>query len=50
MAKIDPANIVVFIIVVGFVSFVVYVAVQSRIEERKSKKEQENKDAGVHRK
>ncbi|KJJ83943.1 hypothetical protein OMAG_002191 [Candidatus Omnitrophus magneticus] len=44
MTKMDPANIVVFIIVFGFVSFVVYVAMQSRIEERKSKKEQENNE------
>ncbi len=44
MVKGDPANIVVLIIVVGFFSFVIYVAIQSRIEERKSKKESENKE------
>ena len=43
MVKGDPANIIVLILVVSFFSFVIYVAVQSRIEERKSKKAQENK-------
>ncbi|MDD5005394.1 MAG: hypothetical protein PHS93_02695 [Candidatus Omnitrophica bacterium] len=43
MLKVDPVNIFVFIIVVVFLSFVIYVAVQGRIEERKGKKEQENK-------
>jgi len=32
----------VYIMVVGFYSFVVYLVIHSRIEERKRKKEQEN--------
>jgi|GEM_PF-2323191 len=42
MTKGDPANILVFCIIIAFVSFVVYAAVQGRIEEKKSK----NKDEG----
>jgi hypothetical protein len=44
MSKVDPANILVLVMVVGFLSFVIYFAVRSRIEERKSKKEQAAKE------
>lgn len=43
----DPANILVFCIIVAFVSFVVYVAVQSRIEEKKNKDKEQNKSGGA---
>lgn len=43
MTKGDPANILVFCIIIAFVSFVVYVAVQSRIEEKKNKSKEEDK-------
>ncbi len=33
----DPANVLVLCIVIAFVSFVVYVAVKSQIEEKKDK-------------
>ena len=39
MTKGDPANIFVFCVIIVFVSFFVYVVVQSRIEEKKNKKE-----------
>jgi hypothetical protein len=44
MANVDPANILVIFIAVGFFSFVVYLAVQGRKEEAKSKKEKETKE------
>lgn len=43
MTKGDPANILVFCIIIAFVSFVAYVAVQSRIEEKKNKSKEEDK-------
>ena len=43
MANVDPANILVICIAVGFFAFVVYLAIQGRKEEAKSKKEQEVK-------
>lgn len=43
MTKGDPANILVLCIVITFVSFVLYVAIQNRIEEKKNKNKKEEK-------
>lgn len=41
MSNVDPANVVVILIAVGFFAFVVYLAIQGRKEEGRGKKEQE---------
>ncbi len=43
MKSVDPANILVFCIVIIFVSLVAYVAVQSRLQEKKNKIKDGNK-------
>lgn len=45
MKSVDPANILVFCIIFAFTSFVVYIAVQNRIEEKKNKSKNEDKDS-----
>ncbi len=44
MNSIDPANILVICIIIGFTSFVIYVSVEGHKEEKKNKSKKENKE------